>query len=266
MAEAKSIIEIINEAASRHSATVEEVTSGEQLTGLLCPEGSAVTHLPDPAPAHTSGSAGSPTQPRGCNAQEAAADCDPAAFSKIRSDDNPFALTPGSDKYSSVANDLRQRLTMCRGIVAAMATEGRPPRMTIPAHPDNEDLYLFSTLEQVEEILGRLELAKAVASETLAENRMLAIPGEWQPIQTAPQDGRTLLLGYRNFLGKWRTVCGQYYSLERIDSEWDDPEDADAGWYETSENSEDVPNCWAINPTHWLPLPVLNSVIQQPVV
>lgn len=77
----------------------------------------------------------------------------------------------------------------------------------------------------------------------------------WQPIETAPKAGRTLLLGYPNVLGKWRTVRGEWMSKARIEQNWEEPDEAEAGWYETSVEADDAPNCWPITPTHWMPLP-----------
>ena len=80
---------------------------------------------------------------------------------------------------------------------------------------------------------------------------------KWQPIETAPKNGRTILLGYYNRAGSWRTVRGQWMSEEYINENWDNPDDADAifGWYETSEEAEDAPSAWKITPTHWMPTP-----------
>jgi hypothetical protein len=77
----------------------------------------------------------------------------------------------------------------------------------------------------------------------------------WQPIETAPKTGRTLLLGYLNSAGKWRTVRGQWMSEAYISEQWEEPDDAEPGWYETSVEADDPPNCWPIEPTHWMPLP-----------
>lgn len=79
----------------------------------------------------------------------------------------------------------------------------------------------------------------------------------WQPIETAPKTGRTLLLGYLNEAGKWRTVRGQWMSADYIDMNWEDPDDpaGSEGWYETAVNADEIPNCWAVTPTHWMPLP-----------
>ena len=77
----------------------------------------------------------------------------------------------------------------------------------------------------------------------------------WQPIETAPRDGRTLLLGYFNSRGKWRTMRGQWMSEDYIAEHWEDPDDVEPGWFETSVEADDVPNCWRTEPTHWMPLP-----------
>lgn len=77
----------------------------------------------------------------------------------------------------------------------------------------------------------------------------------WQPIETAPKDGRTMLLGCFNGAGKWRTMRGEWMSDEQIAEEWEFPENGEAGWYETSVEAEDAPTCWCIKPTHWMPLP-----------
>lgn len=77
---------------------------------------------------------------------------------------------------------------------------------------------------------------------------------QWQPIETAPKTGRTILLGYRNSHGNWRTLRGQWFSKEMIEQDWEDGECCDEGWYETAVEP-DEPNCWATNPTHWMPLP-----------
>lgn len=78
---------------------------------------------------------------------------------------------------------------------------------------------------------------------------------KWMPIDAAPKTGMVLLLGYRNKLGNWRTVRGQWISQEYIDEYWEDPDMGQPGWFETAEEAEDIPNCWPISPTHWMPLP-----------
>lgn len=87
---------------------------------------------------------------------------------------------------------------------------------------------------------------------------------DWQPIETAPKTGRTILLGYVNSHGNWRTLRGQWFSEEAI-LDWEEPDDFDAGWYETSVEADDPPNCWITEPTHWMPLPTppYNAAMQK---
>jgi len=85
----------------------------------------------------------------------------------------------------------------------------------------------------------------------------------WQPIDTAPKDGRTVLLGYLNSAGKWRTTRGQWMSEEYIAECWEEPDDVEPGWFETAEEAEDMPNCWRIEPTHWQPLPAPPAALPQ---
>ncbi|TDV06022.1 hypothetical protein [Paraburkholderia caballeronis] len=89
----------------------------------------------------------------------------------------------------------------------------------------------------------------------------------WQPIETAPKTGRTVLLGYSNAAGKWRTVRGQWMSETYIAEDWEEPDDVEPGWFETSVEADDVPNCWRVEPTHWMPLPPEpgSSFVQQAV-
>ncbi|MDH0340655.1 hypothetical protein [Chromobacterium haemolyticum] len=80
-------------------------------------------------------------------------------------------------------------------------------------------------------------------------------PDKWQPIGTAPADGRTILLDYFNSHGNWRTLRGQWVTKERINEEWEDADFFEAGWYETSVEADDAPSFWPTKPTHWQPLP-----------
>jgi hypothetical protein len=77
----------------------------------------------------------------------------------------------------------------------------------------------------------------------------------WQPISEAPKDGRTVLLGYFNSRGKWRTMRGQWMSEDYIAEYWEEPDDVEPGWFETVVEGDDIPNCWSTEPTHWMPLP-----------
>lgn len=60
----------------------------------------------------------------------------------------------------------------------------------------------------------------------------------WQSIETAPKDGRRILLGYADSYaeeGCWRPACAM----------------GSAGWY----SSSDMPYTNVKHPTHWMPLP-----------
>ena len=85
-------------------------------------------------------------------------------------------------------------------------------------------------------------------------------PEAWRPIESAPKDGRTILLGYFNSHRKWRTLRGQWMSEEYIAEQWEEPENGEEGWFETAVEPDDVPNCWATEPTHWMPLPAAPEV------
>lgn len=91
--------------------------------------------------------------------------------------------------------------------------------------------------------------AEAYADARVAESQ------QWQPIETAPKDGRTILLGYYNSHGNWRTMRGQWMSEDYIAEHWEDTDDEQPGWFETSVEADDIPNWWRIEPSHWMPLP-----------
>lgn len=104
--------------------------------------------------------------------------------------------------------------------------------------------------KKVAELVGIIVNA-AHAANTLQPPAQPQVQGGWQDIATAPKDGRTLLLGYRNRLGNWRTVRGQWMSDEYIADYWEEPEGVEPGWFETADQAEDPPNCWRVDPTHW---------------
>ena len=81
-----------------------------------------------------------------------------------------------------------------------------------------------------------------------------SLPQGWLPIESAPRD-KTILLGYRNSHGHWRTLRGDWFSREEIDEMWEEPDGVEPGWFETSVEADDVPNVWRTNPTHWMSLP-----------
>jgi hypothetical protein len=69
----------------------------------------------------------------------------------------------------------------------------------------------------------------------------------WLPISEAPKSGRTLMLGFFNASGKWRTTRGQWFSQEQIEDTWENGDDCEEGWYETPVVGE---VCYPVAPTH----------------
>ena len=81
---------------------------------------------------------------------------------------------------------------------------------------------------------------------------------EWQPIETAPER-RTVLVFYRNELGKGRTMRATFYPAGTLDMDDDESADengqnAESRWFEESDAYEYL---MPLNgtPTHWMPLP-----------
>lgn len=98
---------------------------------------------------------------------------------------------------------------------------------------------------------------KELEAATTPQSEVRVMGDEWRDISSAPKDGQTVLLGYENLNGKWRTLRGQWFSEQAILDEWEDPAEGSEGWYETSAQADDPPNCWLVYPTHWQPLPSL---------
>lgn len=123
--------------------------------------------------------------------------------------------------------------------------------VTLPAEMNARSQEMLSALCDE---LEQLRRCNSVQVESIQHLQSQLKAQQWQSIETAPKDGRTLLLGYRNSSDKWRTVRGQWFTSEEI-SEWENADDFEASWYETSVENDEPPNCWLINPTHWMPLP-----------
>ena len=107
-----------------------------------------------------------------------------------------------------------------------------------------------------------LESVSAAIKKHATKLRAALLPfdasANWLPIEGAPK-GKKLILGYRNQLGKWRTIMGTYYLPKTLESdlEEDVPEDEDgyaqAGWYEEYESQQGA--CPVeFPPTHYMPL------------
>ena len=98
----------------------------------------------------------------------------------------------------------------------------------------------------------RATITRARMAEILAEAVEAYQRQQWRTIETAPQDGRELLLGYRNSHGHWRTLRGRWVNQDQIDNEWEGGDEYTAGWYEEPVEGE---HCYPTSPTHWMPLP-----------
>lgn len=70
---------------------------------------------------------------------------------------------------------------------------------------------------------------------------------EWQPIETAPQDGTLIVLGARNgvWLGKYQPVYGSGYRPENP-------------WSSMLLNHDHMAERYT-RPTHWMPMPAAPS-------
>lgn len=111
--------------------------------------------------------------------------------------------------------------------------------------PGEQGSFAVYTEQQVRTLLAAIKESLTTAPSALQG---------WMPIESAPKD-KTLLLGYRNSHGHWRTLLGEWFTREEIDEYWEDPDGVEPGWFETSVEADDVPNVWRTNPTHWMPLP-----------
>jgi hypothetical protein len=150
-------------------------------------------------------------------------------------------------------------------LLARLYTQGRYTRASVDTRRAGQPLTsLANAAEWRQKALLRQEMINHLIVERDALQKQLAAlqwaasqqaAEGWKPIETAPKDGRTILLGYFNSHGKWRTMRGQWISKEYIDEYWEDPEGVEAGWFETPVEAEDPPNCWPTDPTHWHHLP-----------
>lgn len=68
---------------------------------------------------------------------------------------------------------------------------------------------------------------------------------EWQPIETAPRDGSTILIGSKGFVSEAKYGSYKLRGEEKVGWHW---YDADDSWY-----SMDFDGLSPI--THWMPLP-----------
>ncbi|HEY0955779.1 MAG TPA: hypothetical protein VGE36_13525 [Roseateles sp.] len=79
----------------------------------------------------------------------------------------------------------------------------------------------------------------------------------WQPIETAPTDGRKLILFYLNRNGKARTVMARWVTDEEAAETDADGVGLEGGWYECIDNWDEYSQVTIHEgePSHWQPLP-----------
>ena len=115
------------------------------------------------------------------------------------------------------------------------------------------DMWLLSGLP------GSAPAAAIVASREALRAHLATVPSvpEWLPIETAPRDGRKLILFYLNRNNKSRTVMARWVTDEEAAETDADDVGLEGGWYECIDNWDDYCQI-AIHegePTHWMPLP-----------
>lgn len=81
---------------------------------------------------------------------------------------------------------------------------------------------------------------------------------KWEPIESAPKDGRIILVFYKNELGNGRIVRASWFCDDDIE-QWENPDQSEPDWYERSEVYEELEDGMVSpvmgHPTHWMPLP-----------
>lgn len=98
--------------------------------------------------------------------------------------------------------------------------------------------------------------SKSALAEHEAAREVESVTG-WQPIETAPKDGRKVILFYLNRNGKPRTVMARWLTDEHAAEIDTDDVGLKAGWYERIDNWDDYTDVaiYEGEPTHWMPLP-----------
>lgn len=90
---------------------------------------------------------------------------------------------------------------------------------------------------------GRANMRKHAVSIIEAALSTHAGADGWRPIADAPRD-RTVLVGYWNSHGKWRTLRASYYAKGELPLSDDYPDDGDGfapeGWYEEAYTHETI--------------------------
>ena len=106
-------------------------------------------------------------------------------------------------------------------------------------------------------MLARIDELTRERDEARAQVEALRNASQWQPIETAPKDGRKIIVRYLNRNGLNRTVFASWLTDEEAAESDADGVGLEGGWYERIDNWSDFTQV-AIHegePTHWMPLP-----------
>jgi len=114
----------------------------------------------------------------------------------------------------------------------------------------------------LEQALEALEPMQNNRDDTAIQRAITALrvalaQDSWQPIATAPQTGRKVIMFYLNRNSLPRTVMARWITDEQAAETDGDGVGLEAGWYECIDNWDDYTEV-AIHegePTHWMPLP-----------
>lgn len=113
--------------------------------------------------------------------------------------------------------------------------------------------------EAAQQALEALDAGVSVSPKSVLHDRLRAALAQdsWQPIATAPQTGRKVILFYLNRNSLPRTVMARWLTDEQVEEIDGDGVGLKAGWYECIDNWDDYTEVaiYEGEPTHWMPLP-----------
>jgi hypothetical protein len=113
--------------------------------------------------------------------------------------------------------------------------------------------------EAAQQALEALDAGVSVSPKSVLHDRLRAALAQdsWQPIATAPQTGRKVILFYLNRNSLPRRVMARWLTDEQAAEIDGDGVGLEAGWYECIDNWDDYTEVaiYEGEPTHWMPLP-----------
>jgi hypothetical protein len=78
----------------------------------------------------------------------------------------------------------------------------------------------------------------------------------WRPIETAPKDGQSILIGWQDQECGWQTRCA-WWDVQ-FDLKWDEEKEGSyyrPAWTDARIMSFNYEETYSYEPTHWMPLP-----------